>query len=254
MRKPCFYTFFLLLLHLLTVAAQTQDGVVLDTVVAEAKNLSDETADTTAFAVIGTPVPVAVRAVPHTLIDSLKAADDFWYANLAPVKKKAQAQGKTADSPGLFRQKWFRNALWIFVLSSFIAVVVWYLVSSNILLFRREAKKINDDPVEETTDDIFAIRFDKEIALAEEAENYRLAVRLWYLRTLKALADKGFIDYKPGRTNHDYVAHLSGGQYYRDFSRLTRNFEYTWYGQFKLSAEAYQMMRNNYSPFIKDLR
>ena len=98
-------------------------------------------------------------------------------------------------------------------------------------------------------DDIFAIPYDREIQKAETAQNYRLAVRLWYLKTLKEMADRAVIDYRYGRTNHDYVASLYGGRYYSDFFRLTRNFEYTWYGQFPLSAEGYAGMQSDFVAF-----
>ncbi|RYF78312.1 MAG: DUF4129 domain-containing protein, partial [Chitinophagaceae bacterium] len=149
-----------------------------------------------------------------------------------------------------FDQKWFQNLLWIIILCSFIAVVIWYLASSNIRLFSKQSKKIVEEgPEEEMTDDIFSIQYEKEIQKAEGAGNYRLAVRLWYLKTLREMADRNIIDYRHERTNNEYVNSLAGGRYYRDFFRLTRNFEYTWYGQFPLSSEGYNMMRRDFSSF-----
>lgn len=255
MYKSRIYIFLLFLLHFSGVAAaQSTKQDIADSTSMETKEYLVEMPDTTSFSIITSVDPVMVRSVPQEIVDSLKAADDFWYANLKPVKKERQRQTETAESPGIFRQKWFRTLLWIFILVSLVGVIFWYLVSSDILLFRKKAKRIDGQSVDDTTDDIFSIEFDKEISSAEEAGNYRLAVRLWYLYAIKALTDKNHINYQPGRTNYDYVAQLSSGEYYRDFSRLTRHFEYTWYGQFKLSAEAYHVMRNEFSPFIKGLR
>ncbi|HET7898391.1 MAG TPA: hypothetical protein VFL47_11985, partial [Flavisolibacter sp.] len=68
------------------------------------------------------------------------------------------------------------------------------------------------------------------------------------------LSDRRLIDYLHGRTNNDYVAQLSQSHYYRDFFRLTRNFEYTWYGQFIPSADVYSLLRSDFLTFQKNLR
>jgi hypothetical protein len=211
--------------------------------------------DTSAFAVITNLEAIARRQVPQKKVDSLKADEDYWYANMVPERKKDVPGKKEDRGKTLFQESWFRDLLWLIVLCSFIGVVIWYLYSSNILLFRKKAKPILGEGGEEVlTDDIFALPYDAEIGKAESANNFRLAVRLWYLQILKELADNHRIDYRHERTNSDYVSQLYNTPYYRDFFRLTRNFEYTWYGQFDLSAEAYEMMRTDFSTFKKGLR
>jgi len=185
-------------------------------------------------------------------LDSFRKADEFWYANTAPERKK-NVQETPRRNRTLMDKEWFRNLMWIIVLSSFIAVVVWYLYSSKILLFRRTAKKVDGDAEDESTEDIFALNYEKEIAKAVDAGDFRLATRLWYLRTLKHLSDKGLIDYQFGRTNSDYVLQLRSTAYYREFARLTRAFEYTWYGQFALPSEVFANMQSDFSNFKKAL-
>ena len=170
------------------------------------------------------------------------------------MQEKEEQKEDFQKSGSWFDQRWFRDLLWIIILCSFIGVVIWYLASSNISLFRKESKKITDDKIEEEfTDDIFTINYEKEIQKAVDGKNYRLAVRLWYLKTLKELSDRNIIDYRHERTNSEYVNSLFGKRYYSDFFRLTRNFEYTWYGQFNLSADAYEMMRADFSNFKSSL-
>lgn len=211
--------------------------------------------DTSAFAIVSNQEVIARRQVPQKKVDSLKADEDYWYANMVPERKK-EAPGKREDrGKTLFQASWFRDLLWLIVLCSFVGVVIWYLYSSNILIFRKKAKPILGEGGEDiSTDDIFGLHYETEIGKAESAKNFRLAVRLWYLRILKELADHHQIDYRHERTNSDYVSQLYNTPYYRDFFRLTRNFEYTWYGQFDLSAEAYEMMRTDFSTFKKGLR
>lgn len=247
------YTALCLGLHLsVGVAAQDKIETLEDTLISIVEVPADNT-DTTRFDPIDRQETIRSRAVSRYTLDSLRNDGDYWYANLAPPRKKAEEPA--AAKKTVFREKWFRNLLWMIILGSFVGVVIWYLVSSNILLFRKKSRPIDTGEAEEiNTDDIFSIQFEPEIAKAENAGNFRFAIRLWYLSQLKTLSENGLIDYRPGQTNHDYVDQLHKTKYEHDFARLTRNFEYTWYGQFKVSQEAYQVLRNDFLTFQKALR
>lgn len=249
MHKPIlFLLLFWFCCHLSSFSQNAEPQ--LDTVVVTEP--STESISTTPFNTVNKTESVATRAVPQQRVDSLLKEDDFWYANTAPKREKEEAEVAPQSSRTLLDRAWFRQLLWIVILCSFIAVVLWYLYSSNILVFRKAAKKITDDEGEEgLTEDIFALNYEKEIAKAVDAKAYRQAVRLWYLRTLKGLSDKGLIDYRYGRTNSDYLLQLYNTAYHRDFFRLTRTFEYTWYGQFTPSSEAYEGMQSEFVNFKK---
>lgn len=251
MCKTVSFVFAVFFLLLATNAGAQAVAPIVDTI--ESIPLQED--DTASFSVVSPPQAVVARIVPKQQVDSLKAEDDFWYANRVPERKKPPVAEREDRQRTLFQQAWFRDLLWVMVLGSFIAVVLWYLYSSRIFLFRKKAKTLFHEEGEEASpDDIFSLPYDTEIGNAEKSENFRLAVRLRYLQTLKDLSEKGRIDYKYGRTNNDYVQQLQSSPLYRDFFRLTRNFEYTWYGQFDLSAAAYEMMRNDFSSFQNRLR
>ena len=238
-----------------TPAFSQADTSVMDSVSAVIEAPADGENDTTVFLPAALPSPVAVRKVPQKELDSLKASDDFWYANAVLKKKKPPVQQKESKEKSLLQQRWFSRLLWMIVLSGFLAAVIWYLQSSNVFLFRKRSRKIRDvEPMDVDTEDIFAVHYATEIRRAEEAQNYRLAIRLHYLQTLKQLGERKLIEYTYGATNYDNVIALSGSEYASEFRRLTRNFEYTWYGQFKPSAELYTIMRRDFSSFQKMLR
>ena len=84
---------------------------------------------------------------------------------------------------------------------------MFYLADSNVGLFRR--RKTLVDPAstgeEEIPEDIFAINYQKEIDKAAAQGNYRLGIRLMFLRLLRSLSEKkNIIQYKRDRTNLDY--------------------------------------------------
>lgn len=104
------------------------------------------------------------------------------------------------------------------------------------------------------TEDLHGLDLDTLLTQAEDARNYRLAVRLGYLRVLRQLSDKGFIRWQPDKTNHDYLYDLPTGPLPEAFRELTRQFEYVWYGeQDNLTAEDYERARVTRQAFQRRL-
>ena len=81
------------------------------------------------------------------------------------------------------------------------------------------------------------------ISEAEQGGNYRLALRLQYLRSLKQLSDRKLIDYTINKTNHDYARELAGTRYAESFSRITFLYEFGWYGEFEVDKAIYEQIR-----------
>jgi hypothetical protein len=245
MCKYAGYILIALLLHCSIACMAQPEEVYYDTVAQTVIPAPTEDGERVSFSPITQQQPVETKKIPAGKVNELKADEAYWYANLEPEKPKEEVKDES---------NWFQNLLWIIILCSFIAVVIWYLASSNIRLFRKESKSIMEDETADVKlDDIFTINYEKEIQKAVDAKNYRLAIRLWYLRTLKELSDRNIIEYRHEKTNNEYVSSLFNSRYYKDFFRLTRNFEYTWYGQFNLSAESYQMMQADFLRFKNNL-
>nr|WP_230688324.1 DUF4129 domain-containing protein [Hymenobacter jeongseonensis] len=93
------------------------------------------------------------------------------------------------------------------------------------------------------SENIHAVDYAARIAEAEEAGNFRLAIRLGYLEVLKHLTDRGFIQWQPDKTNHAYLAEITTGPLRDAFRSITRQFEYVWYGELRLNAALYEQAR-----------
>lgn len=192
---------------------------------------------------------IELRHVPSSVVDSLKDDDAFWYAN-AKLKKNKQESETITGTP-----KWLKVSVWALIVGAFLAALVWYLVSSNIVIFARGQKTITSDTEDEEIDDnIFMINYQKEIEKAVTADNYRLAIRLMFLRLLRNLSNKNLIHYRAGKTNFDYLSQLFPTGYYNDFFRLTRHYEFVWYGKFDVSQEAFGAIKNDFDNFDRKLR
>lgn len=176
---------------------------------------------------------VQKRVVPDTILRQIKSEKAYWYANEVPPR-----QLKEEKSSDFRMQQWMITALWLIIIGVFIAIVIGFLASSNIHLFRRRAATVlkSDEGVSE--ENLFTINYDNEIRSAVNAGNYRLAIRLWYLQTLKNLAEDELISYKQESTNSQYLQQLNDTNFYKPFRLLTRSFEYAWYGQFTLDRKS----------------
>ncbi len=92
-------------------------------------------------------------------------------------------------------------------------------------------------------ENIHEINFDNAINDALDVSDYRLAIRLQYLKTLKMLSLGELINWKPNRTNYSYVSELERYPYQADFAQITSYFEFTWYGDFKVDEAGYKEMK-----------
>ena len=126
--------------------------------------------------------PYSERHIPDSSVNALKEDDNFWYANATFKKEKLKQQNFRTP---FFERVWVQTLLWLMIIASFTAVIVWWLAESNIGVFRRKDHAILKEDGGIETGDIFAINFQKEIDRAIQQGEFRLAVRLMYLRLLK---------------------------------------------------------------------
>jgi hypothetical protein len=191
------------------------------------------------------------RHIPDSAVRDLQEDDAFWYAN---ATFKEEEKKEIDQRIPLMERAWFKTLLWLIIISGFTAVIIWWLAESNIGVFRKKDHAIIQDESTLETGDIFAINFQKEIDRAIQKGEFRLAVRLMYLRLLKDLSERNIIDYSQDRTNFDYLSQLNPTAYYTDFFRITRNYEFSWYGQFEVNEKTFQIIQNDFNHFSRKLK
>jgi hypothetical protein len=104
-------------------------------------------------------------------------------------------------------------------------------------LFRRDDRAGNVDMQPVMEQNIHEINFEEEISRAQQSQDYRKAVRLLYIWTLKRLADADYIHWHTGKTNADYQQELQQSPLLPDFRSLSIYYEYAWYGEFPVDAQ-----------------
>lgn len=207
------------------------------------------------------------RAIPADVLKKMKEDGDFWYADgsaqpgvrrVQPAQRPDSGSQRTPERieqedryVPVGKRSWFQTLMWIIIIGGFAAAIMWYLAGSNVGLFRKKERQLSAGEESDISEDIFAINYQKEIDKAAGQGNYRLAIRLMYLRLLKNFSERNIIQYKQDRTNLDYLMQLHPTAYYKDFFRVTRNYEYSWYGQFNVSNEVYVVIKNEFDVLEK---
>ncbi len=129
---------------------------------------------------------------------------------------------------------------------------IWKLIGDKTKLFSGKGAK--GLPYDISDEDIHSISFEDAIKEAIANENYRLAVRLVYLHSLKLLSDKELIDWKPGKTNTTYLFELRDHRSFPSFNNLTQEFEFAWYGGEEVSKERYEEIDAAFNDFKLNIK
>jgi hypothetical protein len=251
LKSLAYLFYFLTALPVLPAAAQ--DSLVVETTSVFDTTVSDAGTSTTfSFDTISgvTALEARERIIPDTVLQRLRSDEAFWYAN-ADIKKAVpvKKEGSWWRLQDWFAQEWFRGLLWAIITGAFAAVLFLFLLRSDIRLFRKPAAVIERAEEAVLSNDIFSIDYSAELKKAIAQNNLRLAVRLHYLETLALLAGKSLLQYKEESTNSDYLLQVYSTPHYAPFKKLTRHFEYTWYGQFEVGPEAYRNIESDFTTF-----
>ena len=210
----------------------------------------------------------AQRHLIDKTVNELKRDDDFWYVPaIEKIENRLKTDAAYRDSllkaankeiadeneKSFSQQRWFRFLMWFIIIGVFLAAVIYFLFQNKINLFSKEAASATNDSENEEHENIFELSYFKLIQKAETEQNYRVAIRLMFLQTLKILSDTNHIKYQPDYTNLDYLQQMHSSNLYKDFFKLTHHYEYVWYGKFEISAEKYAVVKNDFLMFQNKL-
>ena len=148
------------------------------------------------------------------------------------------------------------GSLWTFLMYSFVflmlgvlAFFIWQKTMGG-----SSGKAIVEKIEFETEEDIRKLDLKELIAQALSNQNYRLAIRLLYLSTLKSLTQGGLIDWQPNKTNQDYRRELAATSLANDFDLLTLQFDYIWYGNISVGPQHYDQVSAMFQQFQRKMK
>ena len=133
----------------------------------------------------------------------------------------------------------FLKILPYLLLALFLYLVIRFFVKSNIMGIGQNKKNPNVVTLSEDEHIIKNEDIQELIKKALADQNYRLAIRYYYLYILQLLSERDLIDWQQQKTNDDYMAELSESSFKNDFGKATLLYDYVWYGEFELDHERY---------------
>lgn len=93
--------------------------------------------------------------------------------------------------------------------------------------------------------------------LTDEAENnqeYRLAIRYYYLWLLKKLSIAEIIEYDVEKTNSDYFNEITSKDIQKQFSYTSYLYNYIWYGEFDVDTLDFDKAKNAFTNFLNTIK
>ena len=96
------------------------------------------------------------------------------------------------------------------------------------------------------TEDEHIIKNEDINALISDAvaqQNFRLAIRYYYLLSLKSLTNKELIVWQQQKTNTDYISEIGTVTLKTDFKAITKIYDYVWYGEFEIDEIKFESLK-----------
>ncbi|MGB1204750.1 MAG: DUF4129 domain-containing protein [Chitinophagales bacterium] len=148
---------------------------------------------------------------------------------------------------------WFYLKYILLLIALYIVLKTFLKVDINGLFFKQSQKNSRHLKHSELVENIHEIDFEKMIEAAVSKKMYRLAVRLYYLKTLKKLTDSDLIHWQINKTNLDYIREMQTKPLHKDFRQLTHWFDYVWYGNFELTTEDFEDIQARFLTFEQEI-
>jgi len=127
-----------------------------------------------------------------------------------------------------------------------VARLLGFGTRGNKVLLKRE-HQFSIDTLEEHLHESDLERF---LRIALEDQDYRVAIRIYYLMVMKNLSELGWIVWKKDKTNYDYVREMRGQSSHKKFSSLTGAFEIIWYGEVTIHESEYKQLHPMFNDYI----
>ena len=182
--------------------------------------------------------------------------DDFIYKEDKTKKKEIKTDTDSNSSSaflGFF--SFFMSAIFPFLLGGFVIFVILKSVlgfDSRFWKPTNNAKTSSDQLIYED-EDIHELNLEALLQQAIANKDFRLAIRYYYLTTLKGLSNKQIIDYHKDKTNSEYLFEIENTQTRTEFSYLSYVYAYVWYGKFPVDENSFEKAQNKYQSFLNSI-
>lgn len=146
--------------------------------------------------------------------------------------------------------KLFGTIILSIVILALLGLIIYLVVQQMDNSDERVTNDLNEFTLEDLETNLPESNLERFLRLALEQQDYRAAVRVYYLMILQKLNATQRITWEPEKTNNDYVLELVGSAEHGPFKHLTRTYEVIWYGEAPIDRERYEKVSPAYANFI----
>lgn len=139
-----------------------------------------------------------------------------------------------------------------------IGLVLFYIIKA---ILRKDIKwlftipkKTLPVPYDHFEQDIEKTDFEKLIVEATQNQEYRNAVRYYYLWLLQMLSKQGHIKWELEKTNADYTIEIQDNLLKKEFKYLSYLYNNIWYGEFLIDLDAFRHAQSAFQRTLKNLK
>jgi hypothetical protein len=131
-------------------------------------------------------------------------------------------------------------------------IIKLLLGTSASTFFTRKTAQVNPLTIHE--EHIEKIDLDVFIKDALAQNNYRLAIRYMYLKSLKELSFHNIISWHFDKTNSDYHNEIENPSIKSNFKKVSYLYDYVWYGEFDLDEAGFVNAQKDFDRLTNQLR
>ncbi|WP_323788635.1 DUF4129 domain-containing protein [Psychroserpens sp.] len=244
--KP-FKFFFYILLCVQYATAQANDSIIIyDDSTIDVKEITEDDLDTykndDAFNYI------EVEPEENFLA---RAFNRFisWLSNI--IREIVEAIFGVGEAQGLLYFIFYILPYLILAILIFLLIRFFLKVNSRTLITGQKEKagfQFTEDEQIIKNEDINAL-----INNAIQQKNYRLAIRYYYLQSLKHLTEKQVIIWQQEKTNEDYITEIASDSIKSSFKNITRIYDYVWYGEFNIDQLRFESLKIPFESLNKSI-
>ena len=144
-------------------------------------------------------------------------------------------------------------------------ILPYLLLAFLVFLLIRFFLKVNSQNVISATQNSPLVEFTEEERIIKQEDikalindaikqkNFRLAIRYYYLLTLKYLTEKQHIEWEQQKTNNDYITEIKKDTLRSGFKDLTLIYDYVWYGEFAIDEMRFNALRSSFDILNKTI-
>jgi len=195
---------------------------------------------------------VAVRQPDSKFVDSYRSQKEFAYTQppfeinflkrlWKYLQKRFRSWAKFSAAIPLI----FKILMWGFVIF-FLFIVI---TKTRLYKLFYSDKEIETPDFEFSSIEDHSFDFDESIRLQVAQQQYRLAIRLLYLKVINMLRIKEYIHLSKEKTNVDYLQELSSDDLKSGFYAITSIYNHVWYGDVEIAEDKFLKFEKSFQSF-----